>query len=66
MQKLNEIFIKIMEIDSSKLSNTDLLNLLISISSLAIALLSFTVAMIALIYTGYQFVLKKGTKFYGI
>ena len=66
MQKLIDILIRIMEIEPSKLSNTDLLNLLISISSLAIALLSFAVAIIALIYTGYQFVLKKGTKFYGM
>lgn len=66
MQKLKDILIKIMEIEPSKLSNTDLLNLLVSISSLAIAVLSFAVAMIALIYTGYQFFLKKGTKFYGV
>ncbi|MGE8189807.1 hypothetical protein [Pseudomonas sp. NPDC086278] len=66
MQKLKEILIKIIEIDPSKLSNTDLLNFFISISSLAVAILSFAVAMIALVYTGYQFVLKKGTKFYGM
>lgn len=66
MQKLKDILIKMMEIEPSKLSNTDLLNLLVSISSLAIAVLSFAVAMIALIYTGYQFFLKKGTKFYGV
>lgn len=66
MQKLKEIFIRILEIEPSKLSNTDLLNLLISSSSLIVAILSFIVAMIALIYTGYQFLLKKGTRFCGV
>ncbi|WP_243055346.1 hypothetical protein [Pseudomonas sp. BP01] len=66
MQSLKEIFSKVMDIDPSRLSNTDLLNLIISTSSLAVAVLSFAVAMIALIYTGYQFLLKKGTSFYGI
>jgi len=66
MQNLNDILVKLLEIEPSKLGGADLLNLLISLSSLAVAVLSFAVAMIALIYTGYQFVLKKGTKFYGV
>lgn len=66
MELLKETLIKIMSIDTSKLSSTELLNLIISLSSLAVAILSFAVAMIALVYTGYQFILKKGTKFYGI
>lgn len=66
MQKLKDLLIKISNIDVYSLSNTDVLNFLISISSLLVAILSFIVAMIVLFYTGYQFFLKKGSKFYGI
>jgi len=66
MENIQPIISSITTIDPAKLNNTELLNLLISITSLFIAVLSFAVAMIALIYTGYQFILKKGTKFYGI
>lgn len=65
MEKLKELLVKVTNIDTSVLSNTDLLNLIISISSLAVATLSFAVAMIALVYTGYQFLLKVGTSFCG-
>lgn len=55
MQKLKDLLIKISNIDVYSLSNTDVLNFLISISSLLVAILSFIVAMIVLFYTGYQF-----------
>lgn len=63
---LRDIIIKITEMDVSRLSNTEVLNLLISISSLAVAVFSFGVSMIALVYAGYQFYLKIGTSFYGV
>ncbi|WP_440093920.1 hypothetical protein ACTACL_09490 [Pseudomonas syringae] len=65
MEKFTESLAKIRDIDMSALSNTDLLSLFISSSSLAVAIFSFIIAMIALIYTGYQFYLKNGTRFEG-
>ena len=65
MQKLKDLLIKISEIDIYSLSNAEALNFLISISSLLVAIFSSIVAMIVLIYTGYQVFLKKGSKFYG-
>lgn len=66
MQYLKDLLIKINGIDVNSLSNTEVLNFLISISSLLVAIFSFIVAMIVLGYTGYQVFLKWGSKFYGI
>lgn len=63
MEKLKELFIKVINIDTSGLSNTDLLNLIISISSLAVATLSFAVAMIAYSLYGVSIFIEGRYKF---
>lgn len=65
MDTTKEILIKISRIDITKLSDNDALNLLISITSLAIATLSLAIAVIVLFYAAYQFISKRGSRFYG-
>lgn len=65
MQNLIDMLSKIGEINVSNLNNTELLNFLISFSSLFVAMLSFLVSVVVLFYSGYQFFLKKGSSFYG-
>lgn len=66
MDTLKEILIKISRIDISKMSDNDTLNLLITITSLAIATLSLVIATFVLFYTVYQFISKRGSRFCGI
>ncbi|MEE4183745.1 hypothetical protein [Pseudomonas viridiflava] len=65
MEALKELLIKISRADVAKLSDNEALNLLISITSLAIATLSLAIALIVLFYAAYQFILKRGSRFYG-
>ncbi|MCF5189604.1 hypothetical protein [Pseudomonas simiae] len=65
MDILKEILIKIGRTDIAKMSDNEVLNLLISISSLLIATLSLAIALIVLFYAAYQFILKRGAGFYG-
>lgn len=65
MVKLKEALQKITEIDTSKISDTEAINLLLSISSLAISAASLLIAAIVLFYAAYQFILKRGSKFHG-
>lgn len=62
---LKEALLKIAEIDTSKITDIEALNLLISTSSLAISAASFFIAAIVLFYAAYQFILKRGSKFHG-
>ncbi|WP_282383297.1 MULTISPECIES: hypothetical protein [unclassified Pseudomonas] len=65
MSTMEDVFSKISKIDILKMSDAEALNLLISISSLGIAALSLAIALIVLFYAAYQFLLKRGSKFYG-
>ncbi|WP_122559174.1 hypothetical protein [Pseudomonas viridiflava] len=65
MEALKELLIKISRVNVAKLSDNEVLNLLISITSLAIATLSLAIALIVLFYAAYQFILKRGSRFYG-
>lgn len=65
METLKGLLVKISRIDITKLSDSEALNLLISVTSLAIAILSLAIALIVLFYAAYQFILKRGSKFYG-
>lgn len=65
METLKEILIKIGRTDISKMSDSEALNLLLSISSLLVATISLVIALIVLFYAAYQFILKRGSGFYG-
>jgi len=65
METIKYLIIKISKINITNLSDNDALNLLVSITSLVIAALSLLIALIVLFYTAYQFIQKRGSKFYG-
>ncbi len=66
MSKLQDMLSKISNTDILNMSDNEVFNLFISISSLAIAIISLTIALLVLFYTTYQFVLKRGSRFYGM
>lgn len=66
MDTLKETLNRIDRTDISKMSDSEVLNLLMSITSLAIATLSLVIALIVLFYAAYQFFSKRGSRFCGI
>lgn len=66
MDALKEILNRISRADVSKISDSEALNLLVSITSLAIATLSLAIALAVLFYAAYQFFSKRGSRFCGI
>jgi len=65
MESIISIFRKIGEIDPQKLEDADLLNSVVSLSSLSVAALSLIISLILLVYSVYQYFLKSGDKFCG-
>ncbi|WP_431480235.1 hypothetical protein [Pseudomonas simiae] len=66
MDALREILSRIDKADISKMSDSEVLNLLMSFTSLAIATLSLAIALIVLFYAAYQFFSKRGSRFCGM
>jgi hypothetical protein len=66
MDAMEETLSKIGRTDISKMSDSEALNLLMSVTSLAIATLSLVIAFIVLFYSAYQFFSKRGSRFRGI
>lgn len=66
MEILSIIYAQITTLDLRNLKNSDILNFVISLSSLSVALLSLVISLVLLGYTVYQYLLKRGEKFYGI
>ncbi|MDQ0741792.1 hypothetical protein [Pseudomonas sp. W4I3] len=66
MDALKELLSRIGKADIPSMSDSEALNLLMSITSLAIAALSLAIAVIVLFYAAYQFFSKRGSRFCGI
>lgn len=65
MDALKETLHRIGKTDISKMSDSEALNILISMTSLTIATISLAIAMIVLFYAAYQFLSKRGSRFCG-
>ena len=66
MDAVKEALHRIGRTDISKMSDSEALNLLISMTSLTIATLSLAIALAVLFYAAYQFFSKRGSRFCGI
>lgn len=65
METLKEILARLSKADILNLTDSEALNLLVSLTSLTVATLSLIITLIVLFYAACQFISKRGSKFRG-